>query len=106
VKRAFVPQKSHKIGFLEATAIGSAGFLIIFGAVNLANVRLRRQTQARAWISTLGVLACGLALAALVWRTASDSPGKLWVLAGLLLLSFLIEASYRLARKRGSRASA
>ncbi len=85
------------------STIGSAGFLIIFGAVNLANVRLRKQTQARAWISMTGMLVCGLALAALIWRTATHAPGKLWVLAGLLLLSFMVEAGYRLIRKRDIR---
>jgi len=88
------------------STIGSAGFLIIFGAVNLANVRLRRQTHARGWVSVIGTLVCGLALAALIWRTATRAPGKLWVLAGLLLLSFLIEAGYRLARKRDIRVAA
>lgn len=47
-----------------------------------------------------------LALAALLWRTATHAPGKLWVLASLLLLAFLIEAGYRLVRKREIRLAA
>ncbi len=97
---------ANTLDLSSISTIGSAGFLIIFAAVNMANVRLRRQTHAHAWISTIGTMVCGLALAALIWRTATDAPGKLWVLAGLLLLAFLIEAGYRLGRKREIRLSA
>jgi amino acid transporter len=97
---------ANTLDLSSISTIGSAGFLIIFAAVNLANVRLRRQSHARAWISIVGTLVCGLALAALIWRTATDAPGKLWVLAGLLLLAFLVESGYRLGRKRKIRLSA
>jgi hypothetical protein len=97
---------ANTLDLSSISTIGSAGFLIIFAAVNMANVRLRRQTHAHAWISTIGTLVCGLALAALIWRTATDAPGKLWVLAGMLLLAFLIEAGYRLGHKREIRLSA
>jgi hypothetical protein len=51
----------------------------------------------------MGTLICGLALAALIWRTATQDPAKLWVLAGMLFLAFLIEGGYRLLRKRDIR---
>jgi amino acid transporter len=94
---------ANTLDLSSISTVGSAGFLIIFAAVNLANVRLRRQTHARCWISMIGAVVCGLALAALVWRTATQTPGKLWALAGLLLLAFLIEGGYRLMRKRDIR---
>jgi hypothetical protein len=47
-----------------------------------------------------------LALAALLWRTGTHAPEKLWVLAGLILLAFLIEAGYRLVHKREIRLTA
>ncbi|MCL5671282.1 MAG: hypothetical protein M1423_08315 [Acidobacteria bacterium] len=91
---------ANTLDLSSISTIGSAGFLIIFAAVNLANVRLANLTHAKAWISKIGTLVCALALAALLWRTATRAPGKLWVLAALLLLAFVIEAGYRLVRKR------
>jgi amino acid transporter len=91
---------ANTLDLSSISTVGSAGFLIIFAAINLANVRLSSVTHGRAWISKVGTLVCVLALAALLWRTAAHAPEKLWVLAGLLLLAFLIEAVYRLVRKR------
>jgi amino acid transporter len=88
--------------FLDLTSIstlGSAGFLLIFAAVNAANVRRSRETGSRAWISVVGGLACVAALGALVWQTASDTPGKLWVLAILVGLAVAIEGAYRLGER-------
>ena len=77
------------------STLGSAGFLVIFAAVNWANVRLAGETGSRRWLSGTGSAACLVALAALVWRTATRTPEKLWVLAALLGLAFAIEAIYR-----------
>lgn len=78
-------------------AMGSAGFLLIFGAVNIANYQLRSETQSRGWVSLLGALACLLALVALIWQTMA-TPGQAWqilILAGMIVSSLLIEAVYR-----------
>ncbi|HKI46343.1 MAG TPA: APC family permease [Balneolales bacterium] len=79
--------------------MGSAGFLIIFGTVNAANVKLSKQTESHSWISITGIIACALALVALIWQTATTQPTHLWVLAGMLALSFGIELLYRQYRK-------
>jgi amino acid transporter len=81
--------------------MGSAGFLIIFGAVNVANLRLRRRTRAVVWLPAAGAVLCLLALAALIWETLKRDPYMLWVLAGLLAAALAIEGSYR-AFKRGN----
>ena len=81
------------------STLGSAGFLLIFAAVNAANVRNARETHSRAWISVIGALACGAAFGALVWETAHSSPEKLWVLAALVGLAVAIEGAYRLGRR-------
>jgi amino acid transporter len=94
---------ANTLDLSSISTIGSAGFLIIFGAVNLANVRLREQTHGHAWLSGIGALVCALALATLIWHTAAHNPSKLWVLAGMLVLAFLIEGGYRLLRKRDIR---
>ncbi len=80
--------------------MGSAGFLVIFAAVNIANVRLYRQTNSRAWISVVGAAACIGALAVLLWHTAKTSPANLLVLAAMAVLAFSIEAVYRMFRGR------
>jgi len=85
--------------------MGSAGFLIIFAAVNLANAHLHRQTGSRPWISIAGALACGLALAALIWHTMTTQPVRIWVLVAMIALSFLIEGLYRLITRREIRVS-
>ncbi len=77
------------------STIGSAGFLIIFAAVNTANFRLRRKTGSNLWVPLLGVVSCGLALGMLVWKTAQDAPKKLYTLVGIVGISFLIEVLYR-----------
>ncbi len=82
---------------LDLTAIatmGSAGFLIIFAIVNAAEARTSRQRGTRAWVSAVAGLACMAALATLV---AHSSLGANAVLAGMIALSFGIEALYRRA---------
>jgi amino acid transporter len=58
---------------LEAIAtMGSAGFLLLFMAVNAAAVRLARETGGRAWISGLAALATGIALVVLCVEVAEN----------------------------------
>ena len=81
------------------STLGSAGFLLIFAAVNTANARHVRHTNSCRWISAAGAFACLAALGALIWQTARTGPGKLWVLAGMIALAVTIEGSYRLAKR-------
>jgi len=88
---------------LQAIAtMGSAGFLIIFMAVNIANFKLAKETKSKAWISLLAALCCLIALIALCWQTWSvlSTRGQLWILAGMILSSLLIEIVYRAITKR------
>jgi len=75
--------------------MGSAGFLLIFAAVNGANVRLYEKTASRRWIAVFGVVICSCALGALIWQRATTSPRELWVLGIMMGLAFAIEAVYR-----------
>ena len=84
--------------------MGSAGFLVVFVAVNIANVLRYRETGSRRSLSVLGAGACGGALAALLWQRASSDPASLWVLAAILGLSVAIEGGYRLLTGRQIRA--
>jgi amino acid transporter len=80
--------------------VGSAGFLLIFAAVNIANATRAKETNSRAWISVVATVACLVALGALVWQTAVTAPAKLWVLAAMLAVAVLIEGGYRLVKGR------
>lgn len=81
------------------STLGSAGFLLIFAAVNTANARHTRRTRSRGWISVAGAVACLAALGALVFQTARTGPMKLWVLAAMIALAVLIEGLYRVAKR-------
>lgn len=87
------------------STMGSSGFLLIFAAVNIANMRLAKNTDSRAWQSLLGAVACLLALTALLWQTALDAPIKILTLVVMLGLSFGIEILYRSTTKRKKIAS-
>lgn len=82
--------------------MGSAGFLVIFMAVNIANVRLRKETQSKGWMSVLGALACGIALCILCLETEEDPATKnqVWILVGMILAAVLTEVVYRAITKR------
>lgn len=88
---------------LEAIAtMGSAGFPIIFALVNIANVRLADQTDSRRWISGLAAVSAIGALAVLCVSVDENpaSRSHLWILAGMIVASLLIEVSYRGATGR------
>ena len=83
---------------LEAIAtMGSAGFLLLFMAVNIANVRLARDTGSRAWISGLAALSTAIALIVLCVEVDENPATRnhLWILAGMILVSFGIELAHR-----------
>jgi len=83
---------------LEAIAtMGSAGFLLLFMAVNIAAVRLTRDTGGRAWISALAALSTTVALFVLCVEVDENPATRnhLWILLGMILVSFGIEVAYR-----------
>jgi amino acid transporter len=81
------------------STLGSAGFLLIFAAVNAANVLRASQTRSRGWISLIGAVTCVAALGALVWQTARTTPRDLWLLVALVGIAVAIEGGFRLARR-------
>jgi len=82
-----------------ATA-GSAGFLLVFAAVDLAAYRLRRQVRASPLLTLAGAAASLASLAVLLYHTATTSPGEAALFAALLVGSFASEALYRLLTGR------
>lgn len=83
---------------LEAIAtMGSAGFLLVFMAVNVAALRLARDTGGRAWISGLAALSTAIALIVLCIQVDENPATRhhLWILLGMILASCAIELVYR-----------
>jgi len=91
---------ANVLDLASISMMGSAGFLIIFAVVNLAEARTSKQRGSRPWISTVAALACAGALAALL---AKSSVGSAAVLAAMVVVSFGIEATFRRVTGRGMR---
>jgi amino acid transporter len=91
---------ANLIDLASMSTMGSAGFLLIFAAVNGANLVLADKTQSKKWLSLTGVGLCLGALATLLWQTARKSPGQLGILFVMAGLAFLIEITYRLTTGR------
>jgi hypothetical protein len=77
------------------STMGSAGFLLIFAAVNYANFRLYKRTGGNRVIAMLGAVVCMVALGALVWETLQTNPANIWVLVVMGGAAFAIEGVYR-----------
>ena len=75
--------------------MGSAGFLIVFAAVNIANIVQCKRTRSAWPLSAVGAVTCVAALGVLLWIRAIENPATLWVLVGMIALSVSIEAFYR-----------
>jgi amino acid transporter len=82
------------------STIGSAGFLLIFAAVNGANVLMHKKTGSNRYISLAGVLVCLGALFALIWQTAVTKASNLWFLVVIIAVSFAVEIIYRSIKTR------
>jgi hypothetical protein len=91
---------TNTLSLSSVSALGSAGFLLVFAAVNAAGARLARDVGACWPICALGVLACLGCLGVLVWHSAATAPRQLELLAGLLVLAFGAEGAWRLVTGR------
>ena len=76
--------------------MGSAGFLIIFAAVNLAAARLAGTSGREKAVPLAGALACAACLAGLIAYAAARIPAQLAVLGGLIVAAVLGEAIIRI----------
>ncbi|MEZ6040409.1 MAG: APC family permease [Planctomycetaceae bacterium] len=86
---------------LQAIAImGSAGFLLIFAAVNAAAFRLATEVSGNRFIPALATLSCFAALVALLSNTYQTDPTALWVFVAMMVGSLLFELIYpRIVRR-------
>lgn len=91
---------TNALDLSSISMIGSSGFLLIFFFVNLANVRLHRETASSPWISGTAAVLTIIALAILLWQTAMTAAWKLSILGGMLVLAWGIETTYRARSRR------
>ena len=86
---------SNLFDLSNISLMGSAGFLLVFSAVNAANYKLRSHTGSRPWIAILGAAACLGAFGALIWHQIRSAPASIWFLVVMLAFSILAELIYR-----------
>ncbi len=92
---------ANLIDLSAISTMASSGFLLIFGAVNAANIKLARQTGSRVAISGLALLLCVGALVAIcvqVWTTPA-TRSHLWILGAMIILAFGLEFGYKYVAK-------
>jgi len=84
----------------------SGGFLLVYAAVNIAAVRLAPQTGTNPLIPGIAALLCLAALAITVWQFVADpaTVSQAYAIAGIVVLSLLIEIVYRLRHRGGNAA--
>ncbi len=91
---------ANLVNLSSMSTMGSVGFLLIFGAVNAANVKLANETGSKRWISLSGIVLCVCALTSLLWQTAIRSPQHFYIPLVMIGMAFLIEAAFRLTTRR------
>ncbi len=92
----------------ELSAAASAGFILVFAMVNLANAKLAGQTASKWWISAVGALVCLAALATMLFQLAQHPATRyeVHVIAALVGLSFVHQWTYQVVIKRARKGRA
>jgi amino acid transporter len=85
---------ANTLDLTAISTIASAGFLLVFGAVNAACFKLSSSIGASRIISGAAVAGCLGALVALVVKTIQDDPANLLVLVAMALAALIIEWTY------------
>jgi hypothetical protein len=80
--------------------MGSAAFLLVYSAVNVAHLRIRKQTGAKAWPVVASAVTCVSLFVALFYHMVTTAPPSAIALGITLVVSFLFEVGYRRATGR------
>jgi hypothetical protein len=96
--------------FFPLASVGqmaSLAFLIVYGAVSLGHLRVRKETEAKAALLVAAVLLNLALFALLLYYSITRSPASTWItLIVVLIGSFVAEAVYRKVTGRHLRISA
>ncbi len=79
---------------------GSLGFLLVFGAVNLANLKLSEHTKSSKFLSGLGAVACLVSAVVLVAHNVETAPDSLKSSLIVILATLVFEVIYRIVTKK------
>ncbi|NOX85160.1 MAG: APC family permease [Chlorobi bacterium] len=79
---------------------GSAGFLLIFAIVNLANYKLAKQTKSSRWISLSGAILCIAALMFLMVQQFETNLSGAVIGLSIIAVSYLLEFIYKKVQKK------
>jgi len=89
--------------FLELDGIamlGSASFLLIYGAVNISHLKLYKETGANPFIIILSIISCTIFFGVLTYYEIFHSPVTLIILVIVIIICFIAEWIYRKYTKR------
>ena len=94
---------ANLVDLTSIAILGSAGFLLIFAAVNTSAWKLAERISARRFVAVAGIVACLGALGALLFHTYYDAPTSLWTLFAFIVTAILFETLYPRWSGRGLR---
>jgi len=81
---------------LSAVAsMGSAGFLIVYVAINFGHLKIRKQTGGNPILLWIGIILCAVLFVILFKYMIEDSPSSAIAMVVTFALSFVIEVVYR-----------
>jgi len=74
------------------SAVSSAGFLMVFAAVNAANARLATETKSQRWVSRVGAMTCLGALGAMLVQLGGQAARRheVLIILGMAVLPFIL----------------
>jgi uncharacterized protein len=74
------------------SAVSSAGFLMVFAAVNAANARLATETKSHGWLSLVGAMTCLAALGAMLAQLGGREAHRheAFIIVGMAVLPFVL----------------
>jgi amino acid transporter len=79
----------------SVASMGSAGFLLVYSAVNIGHLRIRKQTGAKAWPVVASAVTCLSLFVVLFYNMVSTAPSSAIALGVTLAGSFVFETVYR-----------
>jgi amino acid transporter len=91
---------ANSVDLSNISTMGSAGFLILFAAVNAANFKQAKTIQSSRTVAALGFLGCAFALGSLMWHSLQESPTQLLFLGAMVGFSFGVEGLFMRFGKR------
>jgi hypothetical protein len=90
---------ANTVDLASISMMASASFLLIFALVNLACFTDSAKVGSNKVVAAAGVLACTLALVALLWHTFQNDSTSVWGLVGLVAAAFIGEGIYTLVKR-------